>query len=92
MKGDDHMANLRGKMKKLQTALVKNGLIVKINQNQFYSEDQKRMITSYQIALLVDTYDPDQNEWKKKNYEILKSCSMVDIIMCLLEMYKAVSG
>ena len=79
-------------MKKLQTALVKNGLIVKINQNQFYSEDQKRMITSYQIALLVDTYDPDQNEWKKKNYEILKSCSMVDIIMCLLEMYKAVSG
>ncbi len=86
------MANLRGKMKKLQTALVKNGLIVKINQNQFYSEDQKRMITSYQIALLVDTYDPDQNEWKKKNYEILKSCSMVDIIMCLLEMYKAVSG
>lgn len=86
------MANLRGKMKKLQTALVKNGLIVKINQNQFYSEDQKRMITSYQIALLVDTYDPDQNEWKKKNYEILKTCSMVDIIMCLLEMYKAVSG
>ncbi len=86
------MANLRGKMKKLQTALVKNGLIVKINQNQFYSEDQKRMITSYQIALLVDTYDLDQNEWKKKNYEILKSCSMVDIIMCLLEMYKAVSG
>ncbi len=86
------MANLRGKMKKLQTALVKNGLIVKINQNQFYSEEQKRMITSYQIALLVDTYDPDQNEWKKKNYEILKSCSMVDIIMCLLEMYKAVSG
>lgn len=86
------MANLRGKMKKLQAALVKNGLIVKINQNQFYSEDQKRMITSYQIALLVDTYDPDQNEWKKKNYEILKSCSMVDIIMCLLEMYKAVSG
>ena len=86
------MANLRGKMKKLQTALVKNGLIVKINQNQFYSEDQKRMITSYQIALLVDTYDTDQNEWKKKNYEILKSCSMVDIIMCLLEMYKAVSG
>lgn len=86
------MANLRGKMKKLQTALVKNGLIVKINQNQFYSEEQKRMITSYQIALLVDTYDPDQNEWKKKNYEILKTCSMVDIIMCLLEMYKAVSG
>ena len=86
------MANLRGKMEKFQTALVKNGLIVKINQNQFYSEDQKRMITSYQIALLVDTYDLDQNEWKKKNYEILKSCSMVDIIMCLLEMYKAVSG
>ena len=86
------MANLRGKMKKLQAALVKNGLIVKINQNQFYSEDQKRMITSYHIALLVDTYDPDQNEWKKKNYEILKSCSMIDIIMCLLEMYKAVSG
>lgn len=41
------MANLKGKVKKLQTAIVQRGLIIKINQNQFYSDDQKRMITIY---------------------------------------------
>lgn len=33
--------NLNGKMKKLQTAIVKAGLVIKVNTNQFYSADQK---------------------------------------------------
>ena len=33
------MANLRGKMKKLQTAILKRGMVVKINQSQFYSTE-----------------------------------------------------
>lgn len=86
------MANLRGKMKKLQTALVKRGMIVKINQRQFYSEDQSRMITSYSIVTPVECYYPGKEEWKTKEYEILKTCSMVDVIFCLLDIYKAVSG
>ena len=74
------MANLRGKMKKLQTALVKRGMIIKINQRQFYSEDQSRMITSYSIVTPVECYYPGKEEWKTKEYEILKTCSMVDVI------------
>ena len=86
------MANLRGKMKKLQTALVKRGMIIKINQRQFYSENQSRMITSYSIVTPVECYYPGKEEWKTKEYEILKTCSMVDVIFCLLDIYKAVSG
>lgn len=86
------MANLRGKMKKLQTALVKRGMIIKINQRQFYSEDQSRMITSYSIVTPVECYYPGKEEWKTKEYEILKTCSMVNVIFCLLDIYKAVSG
>ena len=85
------MAYLRGKMKKLQTALVKRGMIIKINQRQFYSEDQSRMITSYSIVTPVECYYPGKEEWKTKEYEILKTCSMVDVIFCLLDIYKAVS-
>ena len=86
------MANLKGKMRKLQTALVKTGIIVKINQNQFYSSDQKRMITSYRIITQVECYNEKKNEWKTKDYEVLSSCSVVDIINCLIEIYRAVSG
>lgn len=78
------MANLKGKVKKLQTAIVQRGLIIKINQNQFYSEDQKRMITIYRIFTPV--------EWKTEDYEILKTASIQEVIFCLLEIYKAVSG
>ena len=86
------MANLRGKMKKLQTAIIKCGMVVKINQSQFYSADQNRMISSYRIITPVECYYPGKKEWKTKDYEILKTCSMVDLIYCLLDIYKAVSG
>lgn len=92
MKGDDRLANLRGKMKKLQTAIIKRGMVVKINQNQFYSEDQNRMITSYRIITPVEFYNQGKKEWKTKDYEVLKTCSMVEVIYCLLDIYKAVSG
>ena len=86
------MANLRGKMKKLQTAIIKRGMVVKINQNQFYSKDQNRIITSYRIITPIECYNQGKGEWKNKDYEILKTCSMVDVIYCLLDIYKAVSG
>lgn len=86
------MANLKGKMKKLQTAIIKRGMVVKINQNQFYSEEQNRMITSYRVITPVECFNPGKKEWNTKDYEVLKSCSMVDVIYCLLDIYKAVSG
>lgn len=47
------MANLRGLTKKLQTAILQTGLVVKINTYQFYSQEQKRMISKYQITTPV---------------------------------------
>lgn len=82
--------NLNGRMKKLQTAIVKSGLVIKVNTNQFYSADQKRMITSYSICTPIYYYSEKKMEWKTKDYEVLKTCSMPDIIFCLLDIYKAV--
>ena len=86
------MANLKVKVKKLQTAIVHRGLIIKINQNQFYSDDQKRMITIYRIITPVYTFKKNRQEWKTEDYEILKTPSIPEVIFCLLEIYKAVSG
>lgn len=85
------MANLKGKVKKLQTAIVQRGLIIKINQNQLYSEDQKRMITIYRIITPVYTFKKNRQEWKTEDYEILKTASIPEVIFCLLEIYKEVS-
>lgn len=82
--------NLNGKMKKLQTAIVKTGFVVKINTNQFYSDDQKRMITSYRICTPVYYFSEKYQEWKITDYEIIKTCSMPEIIFCLVDIYKAV--
>lgn len=84
--------NLNGRMKKLQTAIIKTGLVIKINSSQFYSADQKRMITSYRICTPINFYSEIAGEWKTKDYEILKTCSIPEIIFCLLDIYKAVSG
>lgn len=82
--------NLRGKMKKLQFAIVSAGLIIKINTNQFYSAEQKRMITSYRICTPVIAKNKN-GEWKTVDHEILKTCSMPEVIFCLQDIYKAVS-
>lgn len=82
--------NLKGKMKKLQTAIVKTGLVIKINSYQFYSDDQKRMITSYSICTSITYYESKKEEWKITDFEILKTCSMPEVIYCLLDIYKAV--
>lgn len=85
------MANLKGKVKKLQTAIVQRGLIIKINQNQFYSDDQKRMITIYRIITPVYTFKEKKHEWKTEDFEILKTASIQEVIFCLIDIYKAVS-
>ena len=84
--------NLNGRMKKLQTAIVNTGFVIKINTNQFYSDDQKRMITSYRICTPITYFSERYQEWKTTDYEILKTCSMVDIVLCLLDIYKAVAA
>lgn len=83
--------NLKGRMKKLQTAITRAGLVIKINTYQFYAEEQKRLINSYSICTPVYYYSTKKEEWRHKDYEILKTCSMIDIIYCLLDIYKAVN-
>ena len=82
--------NLNGRMKKLQTAIVKAGLVIKINTHQFYSDDQNRMITSYSICTPVSYFSERKQDWKNMDFEILKTCSMPEIIFCLVDLYKAV--
>ncbi len=77
-------------MKKLQTAIVKTGLVIKINTHQFYSADQKRMITSYSVCTPITSYVEKHDKWKNGELEILKTCSMPEVIFCLLDIYKAV--
>ena len=84
--------NLNGRMKKLQTAIVKAGFVVKINTNQFYSDEQKRMITSYRICNPITYFSERYQEWKTMDFEILTTCSMIDLVLCLLDIYKAVSA
>ena len=84
--------NINGRMKKLQTAIVKTGFVIKINTNQFYSYDQKRMITSYRICTPITYFSERYQEWKTMDFEILKTCSMIDIVLCLVDIYKAVSA
>lgn len=83
--------NLNGRMRKLQAAIVKSGLVIKIHQNQFFSDDQKRLITSYCICTPVFYYSKKFDAWRQQDYEILKTCSVPDIIFCLVDIYKAVS-
>lgn len=55
--------NAKRLMYKLQTALCTNGVKVKINQKQHWSDMQKRMITKYQV--IVDgMYEPIFESYK----------------------------
>lgn len=61
--------NIRKTINKLQSALIAKGYIYKINTYQFYSEQQKRMITGYRIT----------EKQGKKDMELLNSCSQVEV-------------
>lgn len=82
--------NIRGIMKKLQAAILTTGLVVGINTIQFYSEDQKRMITVFRLTTPITYYSEQKCKWEKGEYEILSTSSGIDIIHCLSDIYKAV--
>lgn len=82
-----HKMNLGSKKKKLQTAIIKSGLVIKINTDQFYSADQKRMITAYRIITPTLSYSKKYKEYRLMDYEILKTYSMVDLVLCLRDIY-----
>ena len=83
------MANINVIMKKLQRAILQTGLVVKIGTSQFYSDEQDRIITMYILSTPTLQQKKD-GTWKMRDYEILRSASMIDVVECLNEIYKAV--
>lgn len=83
------MANLKAVTRKLQKAILSTGLIIKIGTSQFYSREQERLITVTIISTLV--FRPTKRgNWKDRDYEILRTASQYDVIMCLKDIWEAV--
>lgn len=77
--------NLRRTMSKLQTALCKKGVYVKINQQQHYSEKAERMVTKYMVRI------PQATETGEvKEATILETYQTADVVKKLAELYGGV--
>lgn len=84
--------NINGKMKKLQMAILKTGLAITIGRTQFYSPEQHRFVPMISLSTKVFHYYEKTGEWKDQSFEIIRTSSQVDALMCLVEIYKAVSA
>lgn len=74
------MASLRALAYKLQTALMRKGIKIKINQMQAYSEKMDRMVTKY----VVCEYRHDE---KPKNVTLLETYQIADVVKLLASRY-----
>lgn len=83
--------NINGTMRKLQTALLQKGLVITINRSQFYSADTNRFIPIISLSTKVTHYYEKLDEWKDQTFEIIRTSSQVDVLMCLVDIYKAVN-
>ena len=84
--------NINGTMKKLQKAILQYGLVITISRGEFYSVDQKRFIPIVTLSTKVFHYYERLDEWKDQTFEIIRTSSQVDALMCLVDIYKAVSA
>ena len=80
--------NLNRIMRKLQRAIVSNGFVISLDTTQFYSDDQKRMITMY--ILSIKAYENTRKGWRDTKYEILRTASQVGIIKCLSDIWASI--
>lgn len=83
------MANLNQLAKKLQRAILQTGLVIKMGTSQFYSDDQKRLVTVFTLSTPA-LQRIKNGEWRTKDYEILRSASNIEIVKCLADIYEAV--
>nr|DAE35653.1 MAG TPA: hypothetical protein [Caudoviricetes sp.] len=74
--------NLKRLAYKLQTALLQQGMKVKINQFQSYSEQNKRMITKYVLTT------PQQQGEKVKDEKLLESYRLSEVVQKLAELLR----
>ena len=82
--------NLNSIIRKLQRAILQKGLVIKIGTSQFYSPEQKRMITMHSLSTRI-IYRNTHGEWKERDYEILRPASMVEVANCLNDIWQAVT-
>lgn len=69
-------------MKKLQTAILNKNVNIKVNTNQFFVKEQGRMVTCYTVK---------QKKWsnikcRMVEQEVLKTCSVVEVVKFLAKM------
>ena len=74
-------------MRKLQKAILQKGLVIKIGTSQFYSPEQKRMITMYILSTQISYRT--KSGWREGNYEILCTASQIEIVNCLNDIWQA---
>ena len=67
---------------KLQTALLQQGMKVKINQFQSYSEQNKRMITKYVLTIPIESGN------QIKNKTVLESYRLSEVVQKLAELLR----
>ena len=72
------MADMSKLMYKLQTALKQKGYIIYINTQQFYSEEQDRLIKVYIL--------------KHGKDELLKTASQIKVVTALKEIWQEVKN
>ena len=83
------MANLNSIAKKLQKALLQQGLVIKMGTSQFYSVEQNRLITMYILSTRVLERKKNR-KWKYYDYEIIRTASQIEIVNCLNDIWRAV--
>lgn len=84
--------NINNIMKKLQKAILQTGLAISISRSQFYSVEQERFVPIISLSTRVYHYYPKLGEWKDQTLEIIRTSSQTDALMCMVDIYKAVSA
>ena len=83
------MAKLNGIARKLQKAILQKDLVIRMGTSQFYSTEQKRLITVYILSTRIMERKKN-GEWKDTDLEILRTASLLEIVNCLNDIWKAV--
>ena len=76
--------------RKLQRAILKAGLKIKMTSDQFYSKDQDRFINMFALSTPY-TYIDSHGKAKSGNLQIIRTASQPEITRALADIYKAVS-
>ena len=75
-------------IKKLQTALNRNGDKILYSTTQFYSDKQDRPVTMYVVKRAVF----DENKGKNMNIELFKSTSQIQVVLYLRDLWYELQG